>query len=64
MFKDLFPPGLFPNQKHNVVPDRGFKGVESDYPATTVMMPKTASSWIEKANALGAHYFATGLIKK
>jgi len=45
MFKDLFPPGLFPNQKHNVVPDRGFKGVESDYPATTQLFCSVWDWW-------------------
>jgi len=39
MFKDLFPPGLFP-KSITLWLDLGFKGVESDYPATTVMMPK------------------------
>jgi hypothetical protein len=35
MFKDLFPPGLLP-ESITLWLDRGFKGVESDYPAARV----------------------------
>ena len=39
MFKELFPPGLFPKSIALWL-DLGFTGVERDYPAATVMMPK------------------------
>ncbi|MBK5189921.1 MAG: transposase [Methanosarcinales archaeon] len=39
MFKELFPPGLFPKSIVLWL-DLGFTGVERDYPAATVMMPK------------------------
>lgn len=39
MFKELFPPGVFP-KSITLWLDLGFTGVERDYPATTVMMPK------------------------
>lgn len=39
MFKDLFPPGVFP-KSITLWLDLGFTGVRRDYPAATVMMPK------------------------
>jgi hypothetical protein len=39
MFKELFPLGLFPKSIALWL-DLGFTGVERDYPAATVMMPK------------------------
>lgn len=39
MFKERFPPGLFP-KSITLWLDLGFTGVETDYPAATVMMPK------------------------
>ena len=39
MFKELFPPGLFP-ESITLWLDRGFTGIKRDYPAATVMMPK------------------------
>ncbi len=39
MFKELFPPELFPNSI-TLWLDLGFIGVEKDYPDATVMMPK------------------------
>jgi hypothetical protein len=39
MFKELFPPGLFP-ENITLWLDLGFTGITRDYPAATVMMPK------------------------
>jgi hypothetical protein len=39
MFKELFPPGLFP-KSITLWRDRGFTGIKRDYPAARVMMPK------------------------
>ena len=39
MFKELFPPGLFP-KSITLWRDLGFKGVEKDYPEATVRMPR------------------------
>jgi hypothetical protein len=39
MFKDLFPPGVFPKSVALWL-DLGFTGVESSYPTATVIMPK------------------------